>query len=359
MSERPPRTKPRRVVRRLHPRGRGSSSPAPERSGKLEQPSGALLARPAQIGPYEGLPRDRAIVPCKRLPDFDRIYVHAQQTMGRRAPACPPHFSRVHLAAQHESGDIAPLTTDETGGWRLNRQAVTSILSAVVAIGVLVPVYWQSRAEPGAPASVQSTEVAGANDQVPKPSAVLARSEVAPPAAAELPAALAESSSPARLKVDASAVETTMAASLDLAERAAGSQHVERRAAEFPREPSVPLIAATPAGPPPANPEASEGPTLMAGTLRPAPTVVRPADGTFFVQLASFARRGAARSAWLSLKAEFAEVLGQHDYRVVSAELGKGEVHRLRAGPFPGLAEAKTVCQRLKRASGDCFVVEG
>jgi cell division septation protein DedD len=98
-------------------------------------------------------------------------------------------------------------------------------------------------------------------------------------------------------------------------------------------------------------------------TLQPAPPPVAAepvsvTPGDFLVQIASLADANAARQHWQLLQRRYPQILdGQSPDIYATTVSGKGERHRLRIGSFSTREDAMALCNRLKSAGNDCFVV--
>ena len=83
------------------------------------------------------------------------------------------------------------------------------------------------------------------------------------------------------------------------------------------------------------------------------------AEGSYIVQLASVKSEERARQAWSQLQAKHAELLGDMELTVQSAEVtGRGTFYRMQTGPFPNQATAEDMCQQLRAAKLDCLVAQ-
>jgi cell division septation protein DedD len=138
------------------------------------------------------------------------------------------------------------------------------------------------------------------------------------------------------------------------------------------------LDAAPPAPEPPVAPAAEPSPELAAApppppAPEPAAEAVDPietalslaADGPddpnvgFRVQLGAFRSAEEAAAGWLSASSKAPELLAPIRHFVARKDLddGRGVFHRLHVGPLPSRESAASLCNQLKAAGVDCFVV--
>jgi len=88
-------------------------------------------------------------------------------------------------------------------------------------------------------------------------------------------------------------------------------------------------------------------------TLGPSPP-----SADFVVQLASVKTRDGARREWQKLQERFPEVLAGRDLHLQEAKLSqRGQVIRVRTGPFSELGEAVDFCARIRAGQQECLVV--
>ncbi len=97
---------------------------------------------------------------------------------------------------------------------------------------------------------------------------------------------------------------------------------------------------------------------LIAGILSVFATGAAQAAGDYFLQLASVKSEQAARGEWARLQKSHAEILGDMDLKVHSADLGdRGVFYRIQTGPFPNQATAEDLCWQLRAEKQDCLVI--
>ena len=145
-----------------------------------------------------------------------------------------------------------------------------------------------------------------------------------------------------------------------------------------PDSQDVSLVITDPSAavPAPALATAAARPTVIASRPTPAPAPAlaptaqaakaasraaapagtsRAVSGAAVLQLGAFASQELANGAWAGYRARFS-VLGPLAHDVQQADVGKGTLYRLRAGPFANRAAAVETCTQLKAAGGNCFV---
>jgi len=90
------------------------------------------------------------------------------------------------------------------------------------------------------------------------------------------------------------------------------------------------------------------------------PAALPPGDDNFRVQLGSYRKESAAKSAFTMLKNRLPGVIGAKQQKVEFADLGpdKGIFYRLQLGPFDSRAAAQAFCVRLKEYGQGCYVVK-
>ena len=146
-----------------------------------------------------------------------------------------------------------------------------------------------------------------------------------------------------------------------------------RQDAEPAAEPPVTALRqdAEPAAEPPVNflkrivkPAAKvTGPPTQSAARTPEQTVPKPAaraaGRSYHVQLAAYRKPAGAEANWDVLSAAYPDLFADLSKTVRRADLGatRGIVHQLRVGPFSGEAEARALCETLKKRGADCFVV--
>ncbi len=97
---------------------------------------------------------------------------------------------------------------------------------------------------------------------------------------------------------------------------------------------------------------------LIAGILFVFAVGAAQAAGDYFLQLASVKSEQAAQGEWVRLQKSHAEILGDMDLKVRSADLGdRGVFYRIQTGPFPNQATAEDLCWQLRAEKQDCLVI--
>lgn len=354
MSAQEPRTtsgKPRRVVRRLPARTRwqrGNAASAAQPSPQPQAPARIVADLPPISPLHAGMRR--------KPPDFDRIQSDAQRTMGKLAATAVPNFARVHRVIPQVD---QPTSAADRGVWEGDRKLTFSkrlggsLCAMLVVPAVLLPFVWGFGPEAGAPTVERmQTGASTIDDGPPPPAADPVRADrargptVTAPIeeAARAPAHPRSGPAPSPSQSSPPAAQTGVAG-----DTAAGDRHQKP-------PPAVPPTAAV------AEPAGSPDPSLPApardsAAVEPAPVEAQQREELFFAQLASFGQEADARSAGRSLQQQHADVLKARPLLVVAAEIGDKTVHRLRTGPFREPAEAEAVCEQVRWAQGDCFVV--
>lgn len=98
------------------------------------------------------------------------------------------------------------------------------------------------------------------------------------------------------------------------------------------------------------------GSIAAAPATTPAPAAQTPVADGYFVQISSQPSESAAKQTSQTLGQRYAEVIGQRDLVIQSADIpGKGTYYRVRIATG-SKAEASTLCTELKSAGGSCFV---
>lgn len=116
------------------------------------------------------------------------------------------------------------------------------------------------------------------------------------------------------------------------------------------------------AAPQPSAPEPAPKPaTKPAPKPTPEPTATAKATGTagqgYMVQLSAVRNEANARGEWARLAKKHPDVLGGLELVVQRADLGaKGVFYRVRAGWFANRAEAKAICDELKKRNVGCLI---
>lgn len=112
-----------------------------------------------------------------------------------------------------------------------------------------------------------------------------------------------------------------------------------------------------PAPPKPKVPEAKKAPVVTAAkppAAAPKPNLAK----SYRVQIGSLRTEAAAKTAWDKRRKENSALLGGLSLLVNRADLGrKGIYYRVQAGPLKDLAEAKRVCDALKKKKVACLVI--
>jgi cell division septation protein DedD len=119
--------------------------------------------------------------------------------------------------------------------------------------------------------------------------------------------------------------------------------------------------AATPAPTPAANPAANPMPQpapapqpAAASAPAPAPAGAWTGSG---VRLGSYRTEGAARTGWTKFQAAYPALLGRLSPRIEPVTLeGKGQYHRIYAGPFASAAEARSLCGKIEEMGSVCDI---
>lgn len=80
---------------------------------------------------------------------------------------------------------------------------------------------------------------------------------------------------------------------------------------------------------------------------------------SYGVQLAAYRHASGAVAVWIGLLRAHPDLLAELSNTIRRADLGatRGVVHQLRVGPFADEAEARALCETLKKRGSDCFVV--
>ncbi|MEF2545933.1 SPOR domain-containing protein [Aurantimonas sp. E1-2-R+4] len=98
------------------------------------------------------------------------------------------------------------------------------------------------------------------------------------------------------------------------------------------------------------------GSIAAAPATTPVPAAQTPGADGYFVQISSQPSESAAKQTSQTLGQRYAEVIGQRDLVIQSADIpGKGTYYRVRIATG-SKAEASTLCTELKSAGGSCFV---
>ncbi|MEC5289847.1 SPOR domain-containing protein [Aurantimonas sp. C2-6-R+9] len=98
------------------------------------------------------------------------------------------------------------------------------------------------------------------------------------------------------------------------------------------------------------------GSIAAAPATTPAPAAQTPGADGYFVQISSQPSESAAKQTSQTLGQRYAEVIGQRDLVIQSADIpGKGTYYRVRIATG-SKSEASTLCTELKSAGGSCFV---
>jgi hypothetical protein len=133
---------------------------------------------------------------------------------------------------------------------------------------------------------------------------------------------------------------------------------------EWPAESeALPAIAAIEPAPAPAEADNSESAVDLL-TNAPDAAAVLPAPASsgqagYLVQVSSQRSQDQAEAAFAGMQSRFGSVLGGMSPTIQQADLGaQGIYYRVRVGPWSTREEAIQVCEALKAAGGDCFVVQ-
>ena len=118
----------------------------------------------------------------------------------------------------------------------------------------------------------------------------------------------------------------------------------------------APKSAPKPAAQPTPKPEPQPAP-------EPAPAATAKATGTagqgYMVQLSAVRNEANARGEWVRLAKKHPDVLGGLELVIQRADLGaKGVFYRVRAGWFANRAEAKAICDELKKRNVGCLIAK-
>ena len=117
-------------------------------------------------------------------------------------------------------------------------------------------------------------------------------------------------------------------------------------AAPAPAPAPVAEVAPKPVAPPPAPPA-------------PAPAKISAPAGAYMVQLSAVRTEQAAMSEWTRLSKKHPDVLGGLKPIIQRADLGdKGIFYRVRGGWLASRAEAKTICNELKKRNVGCLIAK-
>ncbi|HWE75938.1 MAG TPA: SPOR domain-containing protein [Stellaceae bacterium] len=129
------------------------------------------------------------------------------------------------------------------------------------------------------------------------------------------------------------------------------------------RPPTLPPAPQVATAPPPAAvaPPTSVAPKVAA-PAPVAPKVVPPQQmaGSYRLQLGALKTEDAAKTEWVKLQRQNADVLGKLSLSVSSVQLGggKGTYYRIQAGPITEEARATQACAALKSRNVSCILVK-
>ena len=157
----------------------------------------------------------------------------------------------------------------------------------------------------------------------------------------------------------------------------AGTPNTEVAQSELPSGPiklipgpKKPTPEAKPAPPPPAPPSRAQKQSVTpkksaaiaapkAPTPKPRPRAVRSTGGKgYFIQLGALRSQSAAERAWRTAQQKNRTLLRAQRLNVQRAKVpNKGVYYRVQFGPFATSADAKNLCDALKRRNQGCFVV--
>ncbi len=166
--------------------------------------------------------------------------------------------------------------------------------------------------------AVQQGLAAGAREAAAEPAVSAAPFAQPTPGSPAAPGSAAESTEAGAPPGAASAIEEEVAATAEIAK-------------PEPRPPQLALAR-------PANPAAS-------------------GSGVFRVQLLAMSSEQAAERAWSDLAKSHSDLLGKLSPSVVRADLAKGTVYRVQAGPLTDRASADQLCGALAKRGTGCIVV--
>jgi len=83
-----------------------------------------------------------------------------------------------------------------------------------------------------------------------------------------------------------------------------------------------------------------------------------PPEGAYRIQLGAVRDRETAQSEWRRLRQRYPDILGGLQLYIQQVTIaGKGEFHRIQAGPLPEKIVAELACDQLNARKAPCFVV--
>jgi hypothetical protein len=136
----------------------------------------------------------------------------------------------------------------------------------------------------------------------------------------------------------------------ELARQAAENAQTAKIAETAKIEASTPKIVVTPA-PVQASALAHEAPVPP-----PLPVSVPPVEQRVHVQLAAFADSAAAYTEWDTLVKKWPDLLARRRPEISRVAAAGRTMWRLRTGPFPDVADARSFCATLRNRGADCSV---
>ncbi len=142
------------------------------------------------------------------------------------------------------------------------------------------------------------------------------------------------------------------------------AESVEIAAAPTPSADPAPATDETPAEEAAAESAATVTSTAPAPEPKPDPPAETqiakavPAGGDYVIQFASFLNPETAVREQSVLEERFSDLVTGHKIFVQQVDIDdQGTFYRVRLGPFPSLAEARTVCSRFQERERDCLAM--
>jgi len=217
------------------------------------------------------------------------------------------------------------------------------------------------------------TEAMAPASEAPLPAPSTATAEIAAdPAPSEGPVQLLPPEpKPDRIGAVATTASDKLAAVVDSLPEA---RQVEQRPrpATFPPAndaPAPPKMTETPSQPDaamvkPAPTQAAEPPEQKPAPAPPPPKAAAPAlanappERAFRIQLGAVRDKATAQREWRRLRGKHKDILGGLQLYLQQVDIaGKGEFHRIQAGPLSERLVAEIACDQLKARKAPCFVV--
>ncbi len=99
-------------------------------------------------------------------------------------------------------------------------------------------------------------------------------------------------------------------------------------------------------------------PSILCLALWSEPTLANTTSIVYQVQLGAFVNSDNAPAAWLRLRTDQPDLLGNLRSRVQRVDIGERVFHLLWAGPLANSEVAKALCAALTARGVDCLVVE-